>query len=78
MIAVLKKIALGLALIVVSAAILLYSDLPSRRVSAGPMHVQRQLRIAVVQHADLYSEALALRTDRFTRRPESHARKRRA
>jgi ABC-type uncharacterized transport system substrate-binding protein len=53
MIAVLKKIALGLALIVVSAGILLYSDLPSRRVTASPARVQRQLRIAVVQHADI-------------------------
>jgi ABC-type uncharacterized transport system substrate-binding protein len=53
MIAVLKKIALGLALIVVSAAILLYSDLPSRRVTAGPTHAQHQLRVAVVQHADI-------------------------
>jgi len=52
MIAVLKKIALGLALILVSAAILLYSDLPSRRVTADAASAhQHQLRVAFVQHA---------------------------
>ena len=52
MAAVLKKIALGLAMIVLSAAILLYSDLDSRRVSArggtrGP------LKVAVVQQTSI-------------------------
>jgi ABC-type uncharacterized transport system substrate-binding protein len=54
MIAVLKKIALGLALITVSAAILLYSDLASRRVTAGAGGgSSRQLRVAIVAHADI-------------------------
>lgn len=53
MIAVLKKIALGLGLIALSAAILLYSDLASRRVTAGAAKGSRQLRVAVVQHADI-------------------------
>jgi ABC-type uncharacterized transport system substrate-binding protein len=51
MIAVLKKIALGLALIAVSAGILLYSDLASRRVTAGAGPAKHQLKVAVVQHA---------------------------
>jgi putative tryptophan/tyrosine transport system substrate-binding protein len=52
MIAVLKKIALGVALIVVSAAILLYSDLDSRR-GGGEVTGSRQLRIAIVQHTSI-------------------------
>lgn len=51
MIAVLKKIALGLVLIVASAAILLYSDLDSRRASAGSAREGRQMRVAIVQQA---------------------------
>ena len=52
MAAVLKKIALGLAMIIVSGAILLYSDLDSRRVSArgrttGP------LKVAIVQQTSI-------------------------
>ncbi len=52
MTAVLKRVALGLAMIIVSAAILLYSDLDSRRVSAtrgskGP------LKVAVVQQISI-------------------------
>jgi ABC-type uncharacterized transport system substrate-binding protein len=54
MTAVLKKIALGLALIVASAAILLYSDLDSRRVSAGDgANGSRPLRVAVVQQTSV-------------------------
>jgi putative tryptophan/tyrosine transport system substrate-binding protein len=54
MIAVLKKIALGVALIAISAAILLYSDLASRRVTADAARSSsRQLRVAIVQHADI-------------------------
>ena len=52
MAAVLKKIALGLAMIIVSAAILLYSDLDSRRVSAG-RGAKGPLRVAVVQQTSI-------------------------
>ena len=52
MAAVLKKIALGLAMIVVSAAILLYSDLDSRRVSAGRA-AKGPLKVAVVQQTSI-------------------------
>jgi putative ABC transport system substrate-binding protein len=52
MAAVLKKIALGLAMIVVSAAILLYSDLDSRRVSAG-RGARGPLKVAVVQQTSI-------------------------
>lgn len=56
MIAVLKKLALGLALIVASAAILLYSDLDSRRVSAGAEpRSGRPLRVAFVQQVAIPS-----------------------
>jgi putative ABC transport system substrate-binding protein len=51
MIAVLKKMALGLVLIVGSAAVLLYSDLDSRHVQAhGKNHV---LRVAIVQQISI-------------------------
>ncbi len=51
MIAVLKKLTLGLALIVAAAAVLLYSDLDSRRGSAeSSANSGRPLRIAIVQH----------------------------
>jgi putative tryptophan/tyrosine transport system substrate-binding protein len=50
--AVLKKIALGLAMITVSAAILLYSDLDSRRVSAGK-RAKGPLKVAVVQQTSI-------------------------
>jgi len=53
MIAVLKKLALGLGLIAVSAAILLYSDLDSRQVSAGGSSPSRQLRVAMVQQISI-------------------------
>jgi putative ABC transport system substrate-binding protein len=46
-----KKIALGLALIVVAAAILLYSDKDSRRTSAAQSDAGRPLKIAMVQHS---------------------------
>ncbi len=50
MIAVLKKLALGIALIVGSAAVLLYSDLGSRRGSAeSSAKSGRPLRVAIVQ-----------------------------
>jgi len=48
MIAVLKKLALGLVLILASAAILLYSDLSSRRADAAP-DSGRPKRLAIVQ-----------------------------
>ena len=52
MLAAFKKIALGLALIVVCAAILLYSDKDSRRTAAGTeSNSGRPLRIALVQHS---------------------------
>ncbi len=54
MAAVLKKIALGLAMIIGSAAILLYSDLDSRKVSAGDSaNGSRPLRVAVVQQISI-------------------------
>src|SRR3954451_10755245 len=54
MVVVLKKIALGLAMIIASAAILLYSDLDSRRVSAGNSpNTSRPLRVALVQHTSI-------------------------
>jgi ABC-type uncharacterized transport system substrate-binding protein len=53
MLAALKKIALGLALIIASAAILLYSDLDSRQASAGSDAATRQLRVAVVQQTSI-------------------------
>lgn len=50
MVAVLKKIALGLTMIIGSAAILLYSDLDSRRVNANNgAGGSRPLRVALVQ-----------------------------
>ncbi len=54
MVSVLKKIALGLAMIVGSAAILLYSDLASRNASAGNRsRGSRPLRVAVVQQTSI-------------------------
>jgi len=54
MVVVLKKLALGLAMIIGSAAILLYSDLDSRRVSAGNEPAgTRKLKVAVVQQTSL-------------------------
>ena len=51
---VLKKIALGVALIVITAAILLYSDIDSRRASAGSeRNPNRPLKIALVQHSSI-------------------------
>ena len=51
---VLKKIALGVALIVISAAILLYSDIDSRRTSAGPQaNSGRPMKVALVQHSSI-------------------------
>ena len=49
MIAVFKKLALGLALIVISGAILLYSDLGSRSGGAA-RKAGRPMRVAIVQH----------------------------
>jgi putative tryptophan/tyrosine transport system substrate-binding protein len=49
MIAVLKKLALGLGLIALAAAILLYSDLESRHVNASGPSASRQVRVAFVQ-----------------------------
>jgi len=51
MIAVLKKLALGLGLIALSAAILLYSDLESRHVNASGPSASHQFRVAIVQQA---------------------------
>src|SRR5690348_4843826 len=51
MLAALKKSALGLALIVGAAAILLYSDLDSRRVQVHGKN--RVLRVAVVQQISI-------------------------
>ncbi len=51
MLAVLKKMALGLVLILGSAAILLYSDLDSRRVQARPS--SRVKRVAIVQQISI-------------------------
>jgi ABC-type uncharacterized transport system substrate-binding protein len=51
MLTVFKKIALGLALIVGAAALLLYSDLDSRRVEVHGKN--RQLRVAVVQQISI-------------------------
>lgn len=51
MIAVMKKLGLGLTLIAVSAAILLYSDLGSRKSGASAANAGRSLRVAVVQQA---------------------------
>jgi len=54
MVVVLKKLALGLAMIIGSAAILLYSDLDSRRVSAeNGAAGTRPLKVALVQHTSL-------------------------
>ena len=54
MVVVLKKIALGLAMIIGSAAILLYSDLDSRRVNAGSAaNGSRALRVALVQQTSI-------------------------
>ncbi len=51
---VLKKLALGVALIVISAAILLYSDIDSRRTSAGAQAISgRPLKVALVQHSSI-------------------------
>jgi putative tryptophan/tyrosine transport system substrate-binding protein len=51
---VLKKLALGMALIVISAAILLYSDIDSRRTSAGAQaNPGRPLKVALVQHSSI-------------------------
>ena len=51
---VLKKIALGLSMILGSAAILLYSDLDSRNVSAGNRaNNSRPLRVALVQQTSI-------------------------
>jgi putative tryptophan/tyrosine transport system substrate-binding protein len=51
---VLKKVALGLSMILGSAAILLYSDLDSRKVSAGNgANGSRQLRVALVQQTSI-------------------------
>jgi ABC-type uncharacterized transport system substrate-binding protein len=51
---VLKKIALGLSMILGSAAILLYSDLDSRRVGAGNGATgSRPLRVALVQQTSI-------------------------
>ena len=50
--AVLKKLVLGLALIALSAAILLYSDIDSRRASAGPQaNSGGPKKVALVQHS---------------------------
>lgn len=54
MVVVLKKLALGLAMIIGSAVILLYSDLDSRRVSAeNGAAGTRPLKVALVQHTSL-------------------------
>jgi len=54
MVVVLKKIAHGLAMIIGSAAILLYSDLDSRRVNAGSgANGSRALRVALVQQTSI-------------------------
>src|SRR5450432_2701613 len=54
MASVLKKLALGLAMIVGSAVILLYSDLDSRNASAGNRSGgSRPLRVAVVQQTSI-------------------------
>src|SRR5580765_2875089 len=54
MVAVLKKIALGLAMILASAAILLYSDLDSRHVNAGnSANGSRPLKVAIVQQTSI-------------------------
>jgi putative ABC transport system substrate-binding protein len=51
---VFKKLVLGLALIAISAAILLYSDIDSRRASAGVQgNSGRPLKVAVVQHSSI-------------------------
>ena len=51
---VFKKLALGLALIAISAAILLYSDIDSRRASAGAHSDSgRPLKVALVQHSSI-------------------------
>jgi putative ABC transport system substrate-binding protein len=51
---VLKKIALGLSMIIGSAIILLYSDLDSRKVSAGNRaNGSRPLRVALVQQTSI-------------------------
>lgn len=68
MLAVLKKTALGLALIVASAAILLYSDMDSRHVQAHGK--SRAVRVAIVQQISIpalddgISGALAALQDR--------------
>jgi len=56
MVAVLKKLVLGLALIAASAAVLLYSDLGSRK-SGGALtsRANRQVRVAMVQHVSVAS-----------------------
>jgi len=52
--AVLKSIALGCALIVICASILLYSDLDSRRRNAAhPADAGRPLKVAFVQHSSI-------------------------
>ncbi|HWG22276.1 MAG TPA: ABC transporter substrate-binding protein [Terracidiphilus sp.] len=52
--AVLKKIALGLILILISGGILLYSDLDSRRADAGSSgNSGRPLRVAMVQQTSI-------------------------
>ena len=52
MLAAFKKMALGLALIVLCAAVLLYSDKDSRRTSEGTQaNSGRPLKVALVQHA---------------------------
>jgi ABC-type uncharacterized transport system substrate-binding protein len=54
MVVVLKKTVLGLAMILGAAAILLYSDLDSRRVSAGRgASGSRPMRVAVVQQTSI-------------------------
>lgn len=55
MIAVLKKLALGLALIVASAAVLLYSDIDSRRGGGLSAKFGRPMRVAVVQQVSASS-----------------------
>ena len=54
MLAVLKKIALGLAMILASAAILLYSDLDSRKANAdNGASSARPLKVAIVQQTSI-------------------------
>ena len=53
MLEAIRRLSLGILLIVLSGAVLLYSDRGSRRSARGNPSADQPLRIALVQHASL-------------------------